>query len=151
MKNILGAVAFLVVANMEMAEGSTSPLRARIIALNYKLLNQIQKTEKDKNIFISSLSIHEAISMAYVGATGATQLELANLLGISQEDSLEALGDEWVSLRGSLQNADKKVTLEIANSMWGNSALRVKFLPRFVSLNQRAHDALFEAGVGRWR
>lgn len=134
--------AFFVAANIATAEApKKSPLSAGINALNYKVLNQINKNEKGKNVFMSSFSIHAALSMAYNGADGATKAELGKLLGISDRISLEKLADTWSELRSDLETADDKVKLAIANSMWGNSDQKVKFWPGFVKINQRAHDA----------
>ncbi len=142
MKILVKAMAFCLVANVSFAEvGQKSPLSTGINSLNYKILNQLQSKEKDKNLFMSSMSIHAALSMAYTGSTGSTKKELATLLGLSAEETLDALGDSWAALRTDLQKADEKVTIEIANSMWGNSDQHVKFTRDFISLNQRAHDA----------
>jgi len=140
MKTRILAVALAFATSFASAESDKS-LSVGINNLNYKVLNQFQKVDKDKNLFMSALSIHEAISMAYTGSTGATQAELAKLLGLGREESLESLSDTWAQLRQTLQGADEKVKLEIANSMWGNSDQRVKFLPEFISMNQRGHDA----------
>ncbi len=134
-------MAFAVVTSLASADTAKSPLSTGINNLNYKVLNQIQKTEKSKNLFLSAFSIHAAVSMAYAGSAGSTQNELASLLGLNRTESMESLADTWSLLRSSLQGADEKVKLEIANSMWGNADQRVKFLPGFVALNQRAHDA----------
>lgn len=135
------AAAILVAANIASAEPKRSPLSPGINELNYKVLNEFNKKDKDKNIFMSSFSIHAALSMAYNGAEGSTKAELGKFLGISERVSLERLADTWSELRTDLEKADEKVKLSIANSMWGNSDLRVKFYPGFVKINQRAHDA----------
>ena len=135
------AAAILVAVNVASAEPKRSPLAPGINELNYKVLNEFNKKDKDKNIFMSSFSIHAALSMAYNGADGATKAELGKLLGISERVTLERLADTWSELRTDLEKADEKVKLAIANSMWGNADQKVKFFPGFVKINQRAHDA----------
>jgi serine protease inhibitor len=118
-----------------------SELSTGINTLGHRVLNQIHKNAKDENLFISSFSIHAALSMAQTGAGGVTEKELATLLGLPAGMDAQALADAWNALRLDLQNADPKVKFDIANSMWGNADLKVKFTPHFIRLNQFAHEA----------
>ena len=101
------AAAILVAVNVASAEPKRSPLAPGINELNYKVLNEFNKKDKDKNIFMSSFSIHAALSMAYNGADGATKAELGKLLGISERVTLERLADTWSELRTDLEKADR--------------------------------------------
>lgn len=83
----------------------------------FKLLKEIVKEQKDKNIFISPLSISMALGMTYNGASGATQeamqktLELADL-------TVQELNESYKSLIELLTGLDAKVQFQIANSIW---------------------------------
>jgi len=135
----LALVASLATANA--AEEKLAYLSKGVNDLGQKLLRQIEKQEKGKNVFISSFSIHEALSMAYAGAGGSTKTELAKLLGLSARASATRLAADWKEFREKIIDADPKVKIEIANSMWGNKDLKVRFQKEFTKLNRDAHNA----------
>jgi serpin B len=82
-----------------------------------KLFNQIVQQDQSKNVFISPSSIAIALAMTYNGASGDTQKAMAQTLelnGLSLDDTNNA----YAALRNALTNADPKVQLSIANSLW---------------------------------
>ena len=109
--------------------------------LGVKTLTQIQKGNPGKNVFLSGLSLSEALSMVYTGAEGTTRQELAKLLGIDANADMRSVNRTWKSLREELTGSDAKVKFDIANSMWGNRDQRVRFVKDFVNLNREGHDA----------
>lgn len=110
-------------------------------ALGQNVLREIIKKEKEKNVFISSFSIHEAISLAYVGSTGETRRELAKLLGLDARATNATVTADWKAFRENILKADPKVVIEIANSMWGNKDNNVRFKKEFTRLNKTGHEA----------
>lgn len=83
----------------------------------FDIFKQINKEEENKNIFISPLSISTALSMAYQGAEGTTKDEMAKTLGYGSV-STEELNKSYRKLLDHLKTTDKKVELNISNSIW---------------------------------
>lgn len=86
-----------------------------------------QKMKDDENIFLSPYSISTALSMLYNGADGNTRKEMAELFGYqflpgySEENTSE--GNQQMNaynklLIDTLRDADPKVKIDIANSIW---------------------------------
>ena len=97
----------------------------------FNLFNEIRKTDQDKNIFVSPFSVSVALAMTLNGAAGDTEQAMVNTL------QLQGLGSELINsgysyLNQTLQTADPKVTLAIANSLWGKQGIPFKqdFLDR---------------------
>ena len=97
----------------------------------FDLFNEIRKTEQDKNIFISPLSISIALAMTLNGASGETEQAMANTLQLQGLDT-ESMNTGYAGLRQALQVADPKVILTIANSLWARQDVPFKqdFLQR---------------------
>ncbi len=89
------------------------------------------------NLFYSPLSIHQALTMAFAGASGDTAAEMAAVLHIGGfgnggadahpaenvlDLSLSHLGDPVV-LEGDPGAGGDPLSFEVANSMWGSPAL----------------------------
>lgn len=79
------------------------------------------------NIFISPYSISLALSMLYNGADEETRLEMAEMLGFDtlsgftneySKESNEYMNANAKHLIEALQDADSKVTFNVANSIW---------------------------------
>lgn len=103
-----------------------------------KLFAEILKQESNKNVFVSPSSIAIALSMAYNGASGSTQQAMAKALQI-QGMSLNDLNQANASLKALLENADPKVQLAIANSLWARQG--VSFKPDFIQRNRQFYQA----------
>ncbi len=99
------------------------PIDPNIVEANTKfgfnLFNEILKTEQDSNVFISPFSISVAVAMALNGAAGDTEQGMINTLQIQNIDP-EDINQGYAILQKNLQTSDSKVTLTIANSLWGN-------------------------------
>lgn len=90
------------------------------------------------NLMISPLSVSQALSMTYNGASGDTK--------IAMEEAMRTAGidrDELNELNKTLVDAllahDPKVVLEIANSIWYRQEYTI--LPDFVTRNQTYYGA----------
>lgn len=96
-----------------------------------KLFNQIVQQDQAKNVFISPASIAIALAMTYNGASGDTQKAMAQTLELNGL-SLADVNNAYAALRASLSNADPKVQLSIANSLWlrQGAVLNDEFLQR---------------------
>lgn len=82
-----------------------------------KLFQEIVKTQKDTNIFISPLSVSMALGMTLNGANGTTREAMINTLelaGLSDQQ----INENYQSLIELLVGLDPKVKFQIANSIW---------------------------------
>jgi len=84
---------------------------------SFKIFKKLVLEDKDKNVFISPLSISTALAMAYNGAEGETKRAMAEALGIDGI-SLEELNQGFKDLMTGIQNADSEIELSVANSIW---------------------------------
>ena len=116
-------------------EPEVMPVNTNVVTANtefgFDLFNDIRKTEQDKNIFISPLSISIALAMTLNGASGETEQAMTNTLQLQGLDS-ESINTGYAGLRHALHTSDPKVTLTIANSLWARQAVPFKqdFLQR---------------------
>jgi serine protease inhibitor len=103
-----------------------------------KLFREIVKEEKDKNIFISPLSVSMALGMTYNGADGQTQEAMQKTLELNGL-SLEEINQCYKHLIELLTQLDPKVQFDIANSIW----YRLGLIPEeeFLHLCQKYFDA----------
>jgi serpin B len=84
----------------------------------FKLFRQIaDSTPADSSLFISPLSVSMALTMAYNGAAGSTQQEMATALEVN-DFPLDELNPSYRSLIDLLRGLDRQVTFDIANSIW---------------------------------
>jgi serine protease inhibitor len=84
-------------------------------------------TEKKgaENIMISPFSITSALSMALNGAAGETFDAMKHALRYDEE-TIEEINETYLKLMQEMIPVDKRVTVEIANSMWIEKHLTVK-------------------------
>lgn len=124
------------------AQASEQAPDAKLIAANtrlsFKLFLEILKQQPDQNIFISPASVAIALAMTYNGAKDETQQAMARTLEL-QEISLEEVNQANAALRATLTNADPKVQLSIANSLWARKG--EPFNPEFLQKNQKFYGA----------
>lgn len=114
------------------ARGEISP--ALVEANNrfgLKLFANLRDADAAGNVFISPASVAIALAMTYNGAGGETQQAMAGALELNGL-SLDEVNQSYAALLQTLATADPKVTLSIANSLWGRQdvAFRQDFLAR---------------------
>ena len=100
----------------------------------FKLYQQALKPRAAKNVFISPASVMLALAMAYNGAEGETRLAMARAMEV-EGMSIEELNRAAADLKSSIDTADPKVQLKIANSLWARNGFSPK--PAFM---QRIKD-----------
>ena len=100
----------------------------------FKLFDEIRKTEQDKNIFISPLSVSVALAMTLNGAAGETEQSMIKALQLQGLGS-KSINEGYAQLHRTLQAPDPEGALIIANSLWANQG--VPFKQNF--LQQNAH------------
>lgn len=99
----------------------------------FKLYSELTKQSAEKNIFVSPSSIALCLTMAYNGAEGETRQAMARALE-TQTLSLDELNRAYAGLKAALEQADAKVKLQIANSLWARQGLQFK--PEFIQRNK---------------
>jgi len=104
----------------------------------FKLFSEIVKTSKNQNVFVSPTSVAIALSMLYNGASGTTQQEMADVLSLQGID-LKDINAANESLGQSLQKADAKVQIAIANSLWAKQGF--SFQHQFLKNNRQFYNA----------
>jgi len=82
-----------------------------------RLFQEIIKEEKDKNVFISPLSVSMALGMTYNGTNGRTQEAMQEVLGLS-DLTIQEVNESYKNLIKLLTQLDPKVQFQIANSIW---------------------------------
>ncbi len=104
----------------------------------FKFFKEVARQEKDKNLFISPLSVSMALGMAYNGASGNTQEAIQKTLELSGL-SLQEVNESYKSLTELLRGLDDKVIFQIGNSIWYRQGLNVE--KGFIDLNQTYFNA----------
>jgi serine protease inhibitor len=89
-----------------------------------KITRLINNDERG-NFFISPLSVGYALGMAYNGAAGETKAGIKNTLDYGSLTDKE-INQSYLNLTRQLRGMDKKVAMEIANSVWYTKDLQVK-------------------------
>ncbi len=103
-----------------------------------KTFREIIKNEKDKNVFISPLSISMALGMTLNGANGETKQAMHNtleLIGLSDQQ----INESYKSLIELLVGLDPKVKFQIANSIWYRNGYT--FEQEFLDVNKEYFNA----------
>lgn len=101
-----------------------------------KNVNQLEK--KDKNIFISPLSLHMALGMLLNGANGKTAEEMRKTLKLDEVSAQDA-NEVYKQLLEGLPKADPKVTTRLANAIFYRNDFSVE--PDFLNLSRNYFSA----------
>ena len=104
----------------------------------FNIFQQLNKEDEDRSIFISPLSISTALTMTYQGAETTTKEAMAKTLGYSDIDD-QQLNESYKNLIRYLRQLDKKVELNIANSLWVREGETIK--EDFLAANKDIFDA----------
>ncbi len=92
---------------------------------SFNMFRSTVEADDSDNIFISPLSISVALGMTMNGAKGETYKQMRHALALEGLD-MEAINSGYKSLIKLLQNADPKVKMEIANSVWSKQGFPVE-------------------------
>ena len=99
-----------------------------------KLFQEIVKTQKDTNIFISPLSVSMALGMTLNGANGTTREAMINTLELAGLSN-QQINENYQSLIDLLVGLDPKVKFQISNSIWYKNTFAFK--ESFINLNKQ--------------
>ena len=103
-----------------------------------KTFQEIVKSEQDKNVFISPLSISMALGMTLNGANGETKQGMQNALELAGLTDKQ-INDSYKSLIELLVGLDPKVKFKIANSIWYRNGFT--FEQDFLDVNKTFFNA----------
>lgn len=108
----------------------------------YGLFARLAAGDSGGNIIVSPVSVSMALTMAYNGARGETETDMARALGYGdrRREEINAL---YARLIPALLGADAKVTLSLANSIWYRPDLEPK--REFLDLNRSSFGAEISA------
>jgi len=99
----------------------------------FNVFRQLDSEDGEKNIFISPLSISAALTMAYQGAGSTTRDAMAETLGYNDME-IEKINESFKNLLGMLNRKDKKIEINISNSIWYRQGRKIK--DEFLSVNK---------------
>jgi serine protease inhibitor len=113
---------------------------ASMVSANNEFGLKLFKTlaSNGSNVFVSPLSVSQALGMTYNGATGNTATEMASVLGFGGMTSGD-INQTSTKLRQALLGADKTVSFSIANSIWYRNDFSIN--ADFVTTNKTYYDA----------
>ena len=101
------------------------PIEAANPRFAFKLYSELLKNDSNTNVFVSPSSIILALAMTYNGAEGKTREGMARTLEI-EGLQLNEINTALAEFQRNLGNADPKVQLKIANSLWARQGFNLK-------------------------
>lgn len=126
------AMAVLTMTNTKANSQETETATANN-QFGFKLLAKLNAQEKDKNIFISPVSIGQVLKMAACGAQGTTREEINKVLCLPVEQSIAEVNKNDERMINTIvkktdhpqigfraPKGDPEFKLSIANSLWAN-------------------------------
>ena len=138
----VSVIALILCSNLALTPQPEQKLDDRFSAATssfaFKLYNQILKKRTGDNTFVSPVSVMLALAMTYNGADGTTRQAMARTLEL-EGMSLEEVNSAFANLKSALAQADPKIQLKIANSLWAKKELTMK--PAFMERNKQYYGA----------
>jgi serpin B len=107
-----------------------------------KFFRRIYAENPRGNLLVSPYSLSAALGMVYNGAAGTTREAMARAMGL-ENIPREEVNIENGELNQALKDADPKVQMDIANSLWGNK--QVAFKTDFLGSNKTYYQARVES------
>lgn len=102
------------------------------------VFKSVVNQQQNSNVFISPLSLSMALGMTMNGAAGDTRSAMLKTLGVT-DSSVTDLDASYQSLTKLLLDADPKVQMELANSIWYRNTFHVQ--QDFIKTCQSYYDA----------
>lgn len=121
------------------ADANVKQLIAADTAFGLALLGELTQKTPQKNVFVSPLSLTDALQMALNGAKGKTETAMAAALRLPPKMTVAQVNAANELLQPSLLNPDPKVQLSVANALWARTG--TTFKPDFVQRCQTSYDA----------
>ncbi|GCC38540.1 leukocyte elastase inhibitor-like isoform X2 [Chiloscyllium punctatum] len=100
------------------------------------LFKQLDRNDKNGNIFVSPLSISAALAMVYLGAKRNTATQMAKVLGF---DKVHDLHSEFQKLQAAINKPNENYVLKLANRLYGEKSYN--FLSNFLASTLKYYEA----------
>jgi serine protease inhibitor len=120
-------------ATKNLTTGKAKNVTVAANSFGFGLFKHLLGKEKDRNLFVSPVSVSMALAMTFNGAEGETKNAMEKTLHLSGM-TLREVNDAYRDLRTVLANPDKGVRLDIANSLWARQG--VDFKREFLGRNE---------------
>lgn len=102
-------------------KNDTDTVNDRVVGANtefaFNIFKKLNNEDSAKSIFISPLSISTALTMTYNGAEASTKEAISKTLGFKGINR-DNVNQSYQNLLNHLEKADKKIELNVANSIW---------------------------------
>ena len=95
----------------------------------FDIFKSLNMEDLEESIFISPLSISQALTMAYNGAETTTKEGMEKTLGLSGLDRT-IVNESFSNLTNYLEQIDEKIKLNIGNSIWIRDGEEIKEIGR---------------------
>ena len=105
----------------------------------FSLYKHLSSANPEDNVFFSGFSISCALSMAYVGAAGNTEAQMAKVLEFALPK--EKINKAFRNLLYEINKGGKGYILEIANALWGDKGYN--FLHSFLDAIEKYYGGGF--------
>ncbi len=92
-----------------------------------------RQSNPDENVFISPLSIHTALGMAWNGAATSTRDQMSSVMNLPRIPDRQ-INENFLHLSNTLLLSDPKVKIDIANSIWYRKGYKIK--NEFLAINR---------------
>lgn len=139
-KSESGIEAYVAADSVKQQESTTLDVSGIVEGGNRFAFDLYQHLRSDDgNLFFSPSSISTALAMAYAGAAGETEAEMAKTLHFQMPK--DQLHDGMLALQGLWSTPDKKkgIRLNLANRLWGHEGY--EFLPEFLAVTREKYAA----------
>lgn len=135
-----GIEAYIASDAIKQKEGTTMDVSGIVEGGNRFTLDLYQQLRTEEgNLFFSPNSISVAVAMAYAGAAGETEAEMASTLHFQMPK--DQLHDGMKAMQAYWTTPDKKkgIRLNLANRLWGQESY--EFLPAFLQITRDKYGA----------
>ncbi|NLO10245.1 MAG: hypothetical protein GX129_10330 [Clostridiales bacterium] len=106
------------------------------------IFKKLNEKDLEESIFISPLSISQALAMAYNGAEMTTKESMEEALGLGGLER-ELVNNSFRNLTLHLKNIDKSIELNIGNSIWIRDGEEIR--EEFIQTNKKNFNAVVES------
>jgi serine protease inhibitor len=104
----------------------------------FRLFSELVSDGLDENVFVSPMSVAFALSMTLNGAAGETYREMSRVLRV-EDLGIEEINEANAGLLQALSQADPKVEISVANSLWAKKD--IPFVDGFLQANESYYGA----------
>lgn len=104
----------------------------------FDIFKKLNEEDANENVFISPISISQALAMAYNGADTTTKQAMEQVLGFSETER-DIVNESYFNLMNYIESADNKIELANGNSIWVRKGVNVK--SKFIRTNENYFNA----------